>query len=69
MKTEKKLVISTLIANEYAKNAPLDPERHHYAVSPPERLHSDAALGLGGRVCVVVGNEDGNRQFFFCFQY
>ena len=33
-------------------------------VSQVERRHSHAAPGLGGRVCVVVGNEDGNRSFF-----
>ena len=33
------------------------------AVSRVERRHSDAAPGLGGRVCVVVGDEDGNRVF------
>ena len=37
------------------------------AVSQVERRHSDAALGLGGRVCAVVGDEDGNRQFFYVF--
>ena len=34
------------------------------AVSQVERRHSDVAPGLGGRVYVVVGDEDGNRQFF-----
>ena len=29
-----------------------------------EIRHSDAAPGLGGRVCVVVGNADGNQIFF-----
>ena len=29
------------------------------AVSQGERLHSEAALGLGGGVCVVVGDDDG----------
>ena len=33
------------------------------AVSQVERRHSYAAPGLGGRVCVVVGDEDGNRIF------
>ena len=37
------------------------------AVSQVERRHSDAAPVLGGRVCVVVGNEDGNRSFFLAF--
>ena len=37
------------------------------AVSEVERQHSDSAPGLGGRVCVVVGDEDGNRQFFYLF--
>ena len=37
------------------------------AVSQVERRHSDAAPGLGGRVCVVVGDEDENRQFFNLF--
>ena len=37
------------------------------AVSQVERRHSDAAPGLGGRVCVVVGDEDENRQFFYLF--
>ena len=32
------------------------------AVSQVERRHSHAAPGLGGRVCVVVGDEDGRRQ-------
>ena len=32
-------------------------------VSQVERRHSDAAPGLGGRVCFVVGDEDGNRFF------
>ena len=34
------------------------------AVSQVEGRHNDAAPVLGGRVCVVVGNEDGNRSFF-----
>ena len=29
-----------------------------------EKRHSHAVPGLGGRVCVVVGDEDGNRSFF-----
>ena len=33
------------------------------AVSQVERRHSDYVLGLGGHVCVVVGDEDGNHQF------
>ena len=33
------------------------------AVSQVERRHSHAAPGLGGRVCVVVGDEDGNWSF------
>ena len=32
-----------------------------------ERRHSDVAPGLGGRVCVVVGDEDVNRQFLNLF--
>ena len=32
-----------------------------------ERRHSDFAPGLGGRVCFVVGDEDGNRQFLNLF--
>ena len=32
-------------------------------VSQAERRHSDVALVLGGRVCFVVGDEDGNRIF------
>ena len=34
------------------------------AVSQMERLHSEAAPGIGGHVCVVVGDEDGNGSFF-----
>ena len=37
------------------------------AVSQVERRHSLAAPGLGGRVCVVVGDEDGNQSFFLAF--
>ena len=37
------------------------------AVSLVERRHSDVALGLGGRVCFVVGDEDGNQSFFLAF--
>ena len=37
------------------------------AVSQMERWHSDAAPGLGGRVCVVVGDEDGNHHFLNLF--
>ena len=33
-------------------------------VSQAERRHIDAAPGLGGRVCVVVCDEDGNWSFF-----
>ena len=36
-------------------------------VSEVERRHSDVALVLGGRICFVVGNEDGNRSFFLAF--
>ena len=36
-------------------------------VSKVERRHRDAAPGLGGRFCIVVGYEDGNRQFFYLF--
>ena len=32
--------------------------------SQVERQHIHAAPGLGGRVCVVVGDEDGNGVFF-----
>ena len=34
------------------------------AVSQVERRHSLAATVLGGRVCVVVDDEDGNEIFF-----
>ena len=37
------------------------------AVSQVEILHSDAALGLWGRVCIVVGDEDGNLSFILAF--
>ena len=37
------------------------------AVSQVERGHSHAAPGLGGRVFVVVGDEDGNWSFFLAF--
>ena len=37
------------------------------AVSQVERRHSDAAPGIGGSVCVVVGIEDGKRSFFKLF--
>ena len=47
---------------------PLCSDRPRNAVSQVERRHSHAAPGLGGRVCVVVGDEDGNRHFFICFQ-
>ena len=33
-----------------------------------ERRHSHAASGLGGRVCVVVGDEDANRSFLSFFK-
>ena len=33
------------------------------AVFQVERRHSDAAPGIGGRVCIVVGDEDGNQSF------
>ena len=36
-------------------------------VSQVDRRNSLAAPGLGGRVCVVVGDEDENRQFFYLF--
>ena len=36
-------------------------------VSQVDRLHSEAAPGLGGRVCLVVGDEDGNGSFFLLF--
>ena len=64
-------------ANRTRKNSPLLP---HALVMPPcgyrpinpvsqvERRHSDAAPGLGDRVCVVVGDEDGNRIFFSFFE-
>ena len=37
------------------------------AVSQVERRHSDKTQGLGGRVCLVIGDEDGNRSFFLAF--
>ena len=37
------------------------------AVSEVERRNSDVASGLGGRICFVVGDEDGDQSFFFCF--
>ena len=37
------------------------------AVSQVEIRHSDSVPGIGGRVCVVVDDEDGNRQFFNLF--
>ena len=37
------------------------------AVSQVDRQNSDVAPGLGGRVCVVVGDEDGNWSFFKIF--
>ena len=37
------------------------------AVSEVEIRHSDVAPGLGGRICFVVGDEDGNRRFFLAF--
>ena len=45
----------------YAPRVVTGPEN---AVSQLERRHSLAAPGLGGRVCVVVGDEDVNRSFF-----
>ena len=38
------------------------------AVSSVERRHSHAAPGLGGHVCIVVGDEDGNWSFFLVFE-
>ena len=38
------------------------------AVSQVERRYSHAAPGLGGSVCVVVGDEDGNRSFKSFFE-
>ena len=38
------------------------------SVSQAERRHSDGAPGLGGLVCVVVGDEDGNQSFFLLFE-
>ena len=37
------------------------------AVAQVERRYSDTAPGLGGRVCVVVDNEDENWSFCFAF--
>ena len=37
------------------------------AVSQVESRHTDKIPGLGGRVCFVVGDEDGNRSFFLAF--
>ena len=37
------------------------------AVSQVERRHSDAAPRIWGRVCVIVGDEDGNWSFFLLF--
>ena len=37
------------------------------AVSQVERWNSDAVPGLGGSVCVVIGDEDGNWSFFLLF--
>ena len=34
------------------------------SVSQVEIRHSHASPGLGGRVCVFVGDEDGNQSFF-----
>ena len=36
--------------------------RQENSVSQVERLHSEAAPGLGGRVCVVVGDNDENGR-------
>ena len=38
------------------------------AVTQVERRHGDDAPGLGGRACVIVGNEDGNRFFKSFFE-
>ena len=38
-------------------------DRPKNSVSQVERRHSFAAPGLGGRVCIVDGDEDGNRSF------
>ena len=38
------------------------------AVSQVEIRHSHDAPGLGGRVYVVIGDEDGNRSFFSFFE-
>ena len=32
------------------------------AVSQVERLHSEATPGQGGRVCVIVADDDGNGR-------
>ena len=37
------------------------------SVSQVERRHSLVVPGLGGRVCVVVGDEDGNWSLFLSF--
>ena len=37
-------------------------------VSQVDMRHSHAAPGIGGRVCVVVGDEDGNWSFFCFFE-
>ena len=37
------------------------------AVSQVERQKSDIEPGMGGRVCIVVGDEDRNHQFFNLF--
>ena len=37
------------------------------AVSRVERRHSAVAPVIGGRVCFVVGDEDGNRSLFLAF--
>ena len=49
------------------KNCPRVVTGPENAVPQVEIRHSDEAPGLGGRVCVVVGDEDGNRQFFYLF--
>ena len=38
------------------------------AVSQVEIRHSDAATGIRGRVCVVIGDEDGNWSIFSFFE-
>ena len=38
------------------------------SVSQVERRHSDVVPVLGGRVCFLVDDEDGNRSFFRFFE-